>query len=162
MKRFLVGALASFAVVSTAQAVGTTNNDFTVKLTSFNSQCSASNSGTTTMDFGTYTAFQATAATGSAVNLTFNCTHNFAPTSAAFDVVNGNAAGLGVLVGLQYQLTIGAPGTVAGTAATLTTGAGADVVTYNITGSMASGQAGQCATATCGPASHTRTLIVTF
>jgi len=161
MKRFLAGA-AIAAMASSAMAAGTTNNDFTVKLTSLVSQCSATNSGTTTIDFGTYTAFQASAASGGPVNLTFNCTHNFAPTGAVFDTTNGNATGAGVLVGLQYQLAIGAPSTVAGAAPTLTTGAGADVVTYAITGSMASGQAGQCATSTCGPASHTRTLIVSF
>lgn len=145
---------------STAQA-GTTNNNFNVS-TSLSSQCSATNSGSTTVDFGTYTAFQVAALPSTSVNLQFQCTRGFAPTSVAFDTVNGTAAGVGVLVGLQYTLTAGAPSTVAGTAATTSTIGTGDAVTYAVSGSMPGNQAGACATATCGPTSHVRTLIVTF
>jgi hypothetical protein len=160
MKRFLIGAAVGLALASTAQA-GTTNNNFNVS-TTLSSQCSATNSGTTTVDFGTYTAFQAAPQASTSVNLQFQCTRGFAPTSVAFDTVNGTAAGVGVLVGLQYSLTAGAPSTVAGTAATTASIGTGDAVTYAVSGSMPANQAGTCATASCGPTSHVRTLIVTF
>ena len=160
MKRFLVGATIGIALASTAQA-GTTNNDFNVS-TSLTSQCSATNSGSTTVDFGTYTAFQVAPQTSTSVNLQFQCTRGFAPTSTAFDTVNGTAAGVGVLVGLQYTLTAGAASTVAGTAATTATIGTGDAVTYAVSGSMPAGQAGTCAAASCGPTTVVRTLIVTF
>ncbi len=160
MKRFLIGAAVGLALASTAQA-GTTNNNFNVS-TSLSSQCSATNSGSTTVDFATYTAFQVAPQTSTSVNLQFQCTRGFAPVSTAFDTVNGTAAGVGVLVGLQYTLTAGSASIVAGTAATTATIGTGDAVTYAVSGSMPAGQAGACATATCGPTSHVRTLIVTF
>ena len=162
MKKVLATAVvaALSAMIPAAQAA-TTNNNFNVSVT-LTSQCAATNSGTTTVGFGTYTAFQAAAQPGSAVNLTFQCTRGFAPTSVAFDVVNGTAAGVGVLQGLQYTLSAGAPGTVAGTAATTATIGTGDAVTYAVTGTMLAGQAGTCAVSSCGPTSHVRTLIVTF
>lgn len=164
MNKLLTALLASvilLAAVIPAANAATTSNNFQVSV-SLNSQCKATNSGTTTVDFGTYTAFQAGAATGTPVNLTFDCTRTFSPVSAAFDVVNGTAAGVGVLQGLQYTLTAAAPTSVAGTAASTATIGTADVKTYNITGTMPGLQAGTCATAACGPTAHTRTLIVTF
>jgi spore coat protein U-like protein len=162
MKKVLTAAVvaAAFAMVPTAQAA-TTNNNFNVS-TTLTSQCAATNSGTTTVDFGTYVAFQAGIQPSTSVNLTFQCTRGFAPTSVAFDVINGTAAGVGVLAGLQYTLAAGAPGTVAGTAATTATIGTGDAVTYAVSGTMPAGQAGTCATASCGPTSHVRTLIVTF
>jgi hypothetical protein len=153
-------AAAMFGMFSAAQAA-TTNNNFNVS-TTLTSQCAATNSGTTTVDFGTYTAFQLAAQSSTSVNLTFQCTRGFAPTSVAFDTVNGTAAGVGVLTGLQYTLTAGAPGTVAGTPATTATIGTGDAVTYAVSGTMPAGQAGTCATTSCGPTSHVRTLIVTF
>jgi hypothetical protein len=162
MKKILATAVvAALSAMIPAVQAATTNNNFNVS-TSLSSQCAATNSGTTTVDFGTYTAFQVGAQAGTPVNLTFQCTRGFAPTSVAFDVVNGTAAGVGVLVGLQYTLSAGAPGTVAGTAATTASIGTGDVVTYAVSGSMPAGQAGACATASCGPTSHVRTLIVTF
>lgn len=162
MKRVLTVAAvaAAFAMVPAAQAA-TTNNNFNVS-TTLTSQCAATNSGTTTVDFGTYVAFQVAAQPSTSVNLTFQCTRGFAPTSVAFDVVNGTAAGVGVLAGLQYTLTAGAPGTVAGIVATTATIGTGDAVTYAVSGTMPAAQAGTCATASCGPTSHVRTLIVTF
>jgi spore coat protein U-like protein len=149
------------AMIPAAQAA-TTNNNFNVSVT-LTSQCAATNSGTTTVAFGTYTAFQAAPQASSSVNLTFQCTRGFAPTSVAFDVVNGTAAGVGVLQGLQYTLSAGAPGTVAGTAATTATIGTGDAVTYAVSGTMPAGQAGTCVLApSCGPTAHVRTLIVTF
>jgi spore coat protein U-like protein len=162
MKKILATAVvaAISAMIPVAQAA-TTNNNFNVSVT-LTSQCAATNSGTTTVAFGTYTAFQAAAQPGSAVNLTFQCTRGFAPTSVAFDTVLGTAAGVGVLQGLQYTLSAGAPGTVAGTPATVATTGSGDVVTYAVSGTMPAGQAGSCATASCGPIAQLRTLIVTF
>jgi spore coat protein U-like protein len=162
VKRVLTAAAvaAAFAMVPTAQAA-TTPNNFNVS-TTLTSQCAATNSGTTTVDFGTYVAFQVAPQASTSVNLQFQCTRGFAPTSVAFDVVNGTAAGVGVLAGLQYTLSAGAPGTVAGTPATTATIGTGDAVTYAVSGTMPPGQAGTCATASCGPTSHVRTLIVTF
>jgi hypothetical protein len=162
MKRVLTAAAvaAAFAMVPAAQAA-TTNNNFNVS-TTLTSQCAATNSGTTIVDFGTYVAFQVGVQPSTSVNLTFQCTRGFAPTSVAFDIVNGTAAGVGVLAGLQYTLTAGAPGTLAGIAATTATTGTGDVVTYAVSGTMPGGQAGTCATASCGPTSILRTLIVTF
>jgi hypothetical protein len=148
------------AMIPGAQAA-TTSNNFNVTVT-LTSQCAATNSGTTTVAFGTYTAFQAAALPGSAVNLTFQCTRGFPPVSVAFDVVNGTAAGVGVVQGLQYTLTAAAPTTVAGAAATTASIGTGDAVTYAVTGTMPAGQAGTCATASCGPTTQLRTLIVTF
>lgn len=166
MNKLLATLLAStFMLAATIPAVNaaTTNNNFQVSVT-LSSQCKATNSGTTTVDFGTYTAFQAGAATGTPVNLTFDCTRGFAPSSVAFDTTNGTSTGGGVLQGLHYDLTAGAASTVAGTAATSAAAAigTADAVTYAVSGNMPANQAGACATASCGPTAHTRTLIVTF
>jgi uncharacterized protein YaiE (UPF0345 family) len=160
MKRILIAAAILGAAALPAQSA-TTGNAFTVS-TSLTSQCQATNSGSQTVDFGTYTAFQATPQAGTPVNLLFQCTRGFAPTSVAFDVVNGTAAGVGVLIGLQYTLSAGAASTVVGTPATTATIGTGDAVTYAVSGSMPAGQAGTCATAGCGPTSHVRTLIVTF
>src|ERR1700688_4898982 len=133
MKKALRAAAAAAALglfLPAAQAA-TTSNNFNVTVT-LTSQCAATNSGTTTVAFGTYTAFQAAAQPGSPVNLTFQCTRGFPPVSVAFDVVNGTAAGVGVVQGLQYTLTAAAPTTVAGTAATTATIGTGDAVTYAV------------------------------
>jgi hypothetical protein len=156
----LVAVAGILAMIPGAQAA-TTSNNFNVTVT-LTSQCAATNSGTTTVAFGTYTAFQAAAQPGSAVNLTFQCTRGFSPISVAFDVVNGTAAGVGVIQGLQYTLTAAAPTTAAGTAATTGTIGTGDIKTYAVSGTMPAAQAGTCATASCGPTTIVRTLIVTF
>lgn len=165
MKKILNSMLAAMtlAAMHTPVYAATTDNDFTVSV-ALTSQCQASNSGSQTIDFGTYTAFQASAVTPAGVGLTFNCTRGFAPTSVTFDATNGAASGEGVLNGLNYSLSTGAATTTNGTAATATAGGigTADAVSYTVTGTMAAGQAGTCTTATCAAASHTRTLIVTF
>ncbi|HUL56309.1 MAG TPA: spore coat protein U domain-containing protein [Usitatibacter sp.] len=163
MKTALRAAAAAAALgwMLPAANAATTSNNFNVSVT-LTSQCAATNSGTTTVSFGTYTAFQAAAATSTSVNLTFQCTRGFSPVSAAFDTVNGTAAGVGVVQGLQYTLTAAAPTTTAGTAATTATIGTGDIKTYAVSGTMPAGQAGQCAASSCGPTSITRTLIVTF
>jgi hypothetical protein len=153
--------IAAIATISSVANAATASNSFNVGVT-LTSQCSATNSGTTTVSFGTYVAFQAGAQTSNSVNLGFQCTRGFAPTSVAFDTVNGTAAGVGLLAGLQYTLSAGAATTVAGTAATTASIGTGDAVTYAVSGSMPANQAGTCATASCGPTTHVRTLIVTF
>lgn len=164
MKKLLISvALASMfgAMASPVMAATTASNafDVTVNLTS---QCRQTNTGTQTVDFGPYEAFRVGAqASATNANLTFECTRGFTPTSAAFDTVNGTAAGVGVITGLQYALSIAAPTTAAGTAASNVTIGTGDTKTYAVSGSMPGDQAGTCAGPTCA-GSHTRTLILTF
>ena len=159
MKKLLsiVAAAAFSFLVPTAQAQ-TASNDFNVTV-NLSSQCRASNSGTQTVDFGTYTAFQAGNQGSTTANLVFECTRGFAPTTVAFDTVNGTAAGVGVLAGLQYTLTTAAAVVTAGTPATTGTIGSGDARQYAVSGTMPAGQAG---TAPSGAASHVRTLILTY
>jgi hypothetical protein len=154
-------AAAAFALGVPAAQAATANSNFNVTVT-LTSQCQATNSGTTTVAFGTYTAFQATALASNTVNLTFNCTRGLVPVSVLYDTTNGTAAGVGVIAGLQYTLTTGTVVVTAGTAASTTTVGTADIRSYPVSGSMPAGQAGTCATTTCTPAAVVRTLIVTY
>ncbi len=164
MKKLLMcGAVAAMfgAMIPAAQAAATSNN-FNVSVT-LTSMCEVTNNSTQTLSFGTYQAFQTLPqASAAPVSLAFRCTRGFAPTSTAFDTTLGNAAGVGVLVGLQYALTTAAAVTVGGTAASTATIGTGDAVTYSVSGSMPADQAGACAGSSCGPTSHIRTLIVTF
>jgi hypothetical protein len=165
MKRVLTAAAVAtaFAIVPNALAATSASNNFNVT-TTLTSQCTATNSGSQTVDFGTYIAFQGTAQTGTPVNLLFQCTRNFTPASVAFDTLAGTAAGVGVITGLQYTLTAASATISSGTAASTAPGGigTGDVRTYAITGTMPAGQAGDCAGGTCTPAAVIRTLIVTF
>ncbi len=155
-------AAAALGFIAPAAQAGTASNNFTVSVT-LTSQCTAGNTGTQTVAFGTYIAFQAAAQPAPGVGLTVTCTRGFSPVSTAFDVsATGTAAGVGVIQGLQYTLTTTGPTTTAGTAATTATIGTGDTKTYTVSGSMPSGQAGTCAGASCGPTTVTRTLIVTF
>jgi hypothetical protein len=162
LRRAALVVVAGFLAAIPGAQAATTSNNFNVTVT-LTSQCAATNSGTTTVAFGTYTAFQVAALPSSSVNLTFQCTRGFSPVSVAFDVsATGTAAGVGVIQGLQYTLTAAAPTSAAGTpASTVTIGTG-DVKTYAVSGTMPGGQAGNCAGASCGPTTIVRTLIVTF
>lgn len=156
----LLAATSLAMTVPVAQSA-TTSNTFNVSVT-LTSMCEATNSGSTTVAFGTYTAFQQSALSATGVSLTFRCTRGFAPTGMAFDTVNGTAAGVGVLGGLQYALTAATPVTTNGTAASATSIGTGDTVTYGISGSMPADQAGACSTSSCTPTAQQRTLIVTF
>ena len=158
MKKILAAAVLA-AVVPAVHAASPAPNNFTVQV-NLSSQCEATNDGTQTVDFGTYTAFGA-AANAPAVGLTFRCTRGFAPVSVAFDTVDANstAAGVGVLAGLQYTLTAAAAVVSAGTAASSATIGTGDTRTYNVSGTMPALQAG---TGAGGAASHTRQLILTY
>ncbi len=177
MKKFLISAVAAVTLVAgvipVAHAVGgqTVTSNFDVSVT-LASRCKATNSGSTTVAFGTYTAFQASAKTATPALVTFDCTRGLAPVSFSFDTTNGTSAGEGVLAGLNYMLNTSAA-SVAGTAATAGASANgtADVFTVTIGGSMPANQSGQCGTisptqataATCDSSpSHTRILTVTY
>lgn len=169
MNKFLISAVTAALLASVAPvALATTvTSDFTVSV-QLAAQCQALNTGTQTVDFGTYTAFGA-AKTASA-SLTFNCTRSLAVPTFSFDSANGSSTGYGVLAGLNYGLAA-ADVRTAGSAATAVSGGvgSATLHTVTISGTMAAGQAGECVTsgstaANCEstPASHVRTLTVTY
>lgn len=121
-----------------------------------------------TLDFGTYTAFQAGAQTATGINIDFECTRGFgaAPT-VAFDVgtdrtstsAAATATGAGVVAGLNYTMAVAAGANTAGTAAT-TAGIGTpDTYRYAVSGSMLAGQAGTDST---GVQTQARQLIITY
>ncbi len=119
----------------------TANANFNVKVT-LTAKCEATNSGSAEIQFGTYIAFQAVAKTTiAATNApTFRCTRNLAITNAAF---TGGLTGVIPDVNLQY--TLSAPTgtkTTTGAAADTAQIGTADVWTYNFSGSMPAGQAG--------------------
>lgn len=159
MKKLLLSSLAlaamSVASFSASAAAAASSFDVSVILTAV---CAQTNTGTKTLDFGTYTAFSGSAVTpANAIGVTFKCTRNTAPISIALD----GATNYGVIAGLNYLLSTPAgEKTTTGSAATATAaGIGsADIYTYTITGSMPSGQAGDSSLATLA----TRTLTVTY
>ena len=169
MKKLLASAIAAAtllaAVVPMAHA-SAVNSTFGVSV-SLTAICTANNSGATTLGFGTYTAFQTAANTGS-VALTFNCTRGLTAPTFSFDATNGTATGGGMLAGLNYSLVATNGTTTPGTVATAstTTGGTADTRSVTVTGTMAGGQAGDCTTSTAAAcsatASHNRTLTVTY
>lgn len=170
MKKFLISTVTAAALLASVTPVAlasTVASDFTVSV-QLAAQCQALNTGTQTVDFGTYTAFGA-AKTASA-NLTFNCTRGLAIPTFSFDATNGSAAGYGVLAGLNYGLSA-ADTRTAGSAATAVAGGigSATLHTVTISGTMAAGQAGECLVANSTAAScestatsHVRTLTVTY
>jgi hypothetical protein len=91
-----------------------------------------------------YTSFQTTAATGTGGGFSVRCTTNLPYTLSV-------TATSGTVIGLAYTLALSAAGG---------TGAGLTAASYNVTGNMASGQSGICATtAACtGTAAHTLTV----
>ncbi len=168
----LAAALASAALlsVSSVHAVDVPAA-FTVQV-GLTSKCQIQTAATT-IDFGTYVAFGAAGTPAPTTAVTFECTRGLVPT-VAFDVTNGTtsasaatATAEGVLTGLRYTLSVAAPVVGAGTIATAGVGGvgggngTAATRAYTITGGMPSGQAGNCATATC-TGSHSRSLIVTY
>lgn len=153
-------ALSALASVSTSLThAADISNDFNVTVT-LSSQCRAVDSGTKTLAFGTYTAFQATALDATEIDIEFECTRGLVPTTVAFDVVNGTDVGGGVLAGLNYDLAFAAAVVTDGTDATSAANdiGTADLRSYEISGSMPALQAGEVG----APVSHTRTLIVSY
>jgi len=161
MKKLLISTAiaASLAVPASALAATATSNfNVTATLTSV---CTATNSGAPTIAFGTYTAFGAAIgpiAVSPAVR--FQCTRGLPAPTAAFDTTAPGTTTGGVINGLQYTLTapVGTL-TTTGTAATAGSIGSADVWSYNFTGSIPAGQAGD-PTQTPGPV--VRTLTITY
>jgi spore coat protein U-like protein len=163
MNKYIRPVLAGFAMLTIslpASQAADISNTFAVTV-SLTSQCRAKDSGTKTLAFGTYTAFQTGAQSATGINIEFECTRGFAPTSVAFDTTNGTAIGGGVLAGLNYDIDFAAAVVTAGTAATSAAASigTADLRSYAITGTMPANQAGATAT---GEQSHNRMLIVTY
>jgi hypothetical protein len=151
--------IAVAALLAPVLGAADAGNDFTASVT-LSAQCTAKNSGTLTLAFGTYTAFQPTPATATGIELVFECTRGYVPASVAFDTANGTASGGGVLSGLNYDMNFANPLVTAGNAASAAANdiGSADVHTYAISATMEPLQAGEL----LQPASHTRTLIVSY
>lgn len=174
MKKFLISTVAAATLLAgmvPSTFAATVDSNFNVSVT-LTAVCTATNTASTTVDFGTYTAFQTAAKTATA-DLTFSCTRGLTAPTFSFDNAGGDrtatgAVGYGVLAGLNYSLAAASQPTTAGTAATAASaGVGtADVRTVRVTGTMAADQAGTCTgtATTCAatPATHLRTLTVTY
>jgi hypothetical protein len=135
-------ALVSFlgaATLANAGTVGPQNFNVTVNLTS---SC-ALTAAPTDVAF-TYTSFQAGASTATPSSFTVKCT-NLRPYTMALDATSGT------VIGLNYTIALSSAGS---------TGIGADQ-TFGITGSMAGGQSGNCAGASCA-GTDVRTLTITY
>ena len=121
-----------------------------------------------TLDFGTYTAFQASPQAATNINIDFECTRGFgsAPT-VEFDTgvdrtssaPAATATGAGVVSGLNYTLAVTAGANTAGTAATPVSIGTPDTYRYTVSGSMPAGQAG---TSSSGVQTQARMLTVTY
>ena len=153
------GFLAVSSGASAQSLLSTANVDVSVTLTS---QCKWATSAPASMavNFGTYTAFQVAAKTPAAPQtFAVQCTRNFGTSpTVTWDTAGGTAAGVGVVAGLQYALSVSAGAPTAGTAASTSTIGTPDAITYTLSGSMPAGQAGD---ASLG-ATATRTLTMTF
>jgi hypothetical protein len=151
-----LAAASALAPAALAQAV---NGAVDVKV-NLTSQCRVVTGATNpVVDFGTYVAFDP-AKSGTGATVTFECTRGFGGTpSAAWDTTGGTAAGVGLVSGLQYALTVSGGARTGGTASSVTTIGTGDLVKYTVGGTLAGGQAGD---GTGGVASVTRTLLVSF
>jgi spore coat protein U-like protein len=139
-KRILLAvAVASMFAAPAFAGTATANFNVTVGLTSV---CQIT-AGPTDVAF-TYTSFQGTAATSTGGAYSVKCT-NTLPYTMSLDATSGAVSGL------NYSLALTAgSGTGNGSAQA-----------YNVNGTMASGQAGTCATGTCS-GTDPRILTVTY
>lgn len=159
MKKILAAAvLASGLATGGGAQAQSTSSQFNVNIT-LTSACTLS--AISDVAFA-YTSFQAAAASGTGGGFSVSCTNSLpytfglqagtgaaTPPGAASISVTDNA------VDLSYQLALSAAGG---------TGNGA-AQSYSVTGTMAGGQAGTCATASCSNAAATNkrhTLIVNY
>jgi hypothetical protein len=152
--RAVSAAAVALAFASGAFAQSTASVDVKVTLAS---KCAWNNAAGTaptglSVDFGTYTAFQAGNLPATPATFTVKCTRGSTTPTASWDTASGTVGGLG------YTLNSPSSTTAAGTAASGSTGAGADIVTFTLGGSIASGQAGDSAAAT----TDTRTITMSF
>jgi hypothetical protein len=140
----LTKALAAAGLVAASfgsQAATTINQPFNVTV-NLTSACTMT--APTPVAF-TYTSFQGTAATSTGGAFSVSCTNTLPYTVA----VTGASTSV---IGLTYALSLSASsGTGNGSAQAFT-----------INGTMASGQAGTCATATCSGTDSTHTVTVTY
>ena len=127
------------ASLANAATVGPQNFNVTVNLTS---SCQLT-AAPTDVAF-TYTSFQAAPAVAAPSSFSVKCT-NLRPYTMALDSTSGT------VIGLNYTIALSAGGG---------TGNGADQI-YSITGSMAAGQSGNCAAASCA-GTDVRTLTITY
>ena len=159
MKKLIIAALVGGGAISTwiAQAASTSGT-FNVNVT-LNSTCSLSAINAVAF---TYTSFQGSAANSTGGGFSVSCTNSL-PYTFGLQAGNGTASPPGAAtitvtddaVSLQYTL---------GTSAAGGTGNGA-AQAYSVTGTMAAGQSGTCASASCTNASasnKTQTLILNF
>lgn len=153
-KLALTAALALTGLVAAPAHAATTNNNFNVTA-NLTSACEV-NTAATPLNFGVYTAFGSAATPAPTTSITFKCTRGLTISGVAFDT----GSGAGVVAGLNYGMTVGTVATAAGTAATAAVIGTADVLTYVVTGSMVSGQAGQGAGGTVQTSA--RILTITY
>ena len=158
MRKLIFGVLLAMGVIQPA-AAQTASGQFDVNIT-LTSGCSLS--AITAVDFA-YTSFQAGVSNATNGGFSVSCTTNL-PYTFGLQVGSGaatppGAATIGPItddaVNLQYSLALSAAGG---------NGSGA-AQAYSITGTMASGQAGTCAGASCtnvAATNNTHTLIVNY
>ena len=158
MKRLIATTLVAAALGAGNAHAGSTSGQFNVNIT-LTSACTIS--AVTDVAFA-YTSLQAGAAAGTGGGFSVTCTNSL-PYTFGLQVGSGaptppGAATISVTddaVNLGYSLGLSAAGG---------TGSGA-VQPYSVTGSMAGGQAGTCAAASCtnaGATNKTHTLIVNY
>jgi hypothetical protein len=148
-----IATAAMFAAVMPSQAATMTQNfDVKVNLTAA-CRVQGGTPVSPVVDFGSYTAFQATPNTATAA-FNVECTRNLPAPTYSFDGGSGN----GVVAGLGYSVLASAAGPTGGADAAGTTPASADVYAITLTGNMPALQAGQSGAAT----TVTRTLTITY
>lgn len=137
---FVLASLAHGAFAATALPAQSFNVTATIA-----AKCRNVTVGTPTIDFGVYTAFVGPATAAPSANFVFECSKNLVPVSAVLDATTGT------LVGVTYTLVLGA--------ATSGIGAvGSNSYTYNVSGTMVAGQAGDAT----GAVTSARTLTVSY
>ena len=145
MKKLLLAVAVATALATAApvaQAASTAANfNVTVNLTS---KCEVT-AGPTDVAF-TYTSFQTGASTAAGGAFGVRCT-NTLPYTMALDATSGT------VIGLAYTL---------GLSASSGTGAGLTGASYSVTGNMASGQSGDCATTAVCFGTQARVLTVSY
>ena len=146
MKKVLVCGLIAVSFVTTSVLAGSVGGDFQVKAV-VTPTCVADNATMPLIDFGTIAAFSSTAIANKTADIGFKCSKNLAPTSATLSATSGTVSGL------TYGLSVGATPAV-----TTGTGLTGDRYVYTVTGTMASGQAGD----STDPDTKTQTLTIAF
>ncbi|MBC7601692.1 MAG: hypothetical protein H7255_03410 [Ramlibacter sp.] len=145
MKNAVFAAIALASLVNSAfAATALPAQSFNVTAT-IAAKCRNVTVGTPVVDFGVYTAFAGPANVAPSAQMVFECSQNLAPVSAVLDATTGT------LVGVTYNLTMGAPATGAGAA-------GSTSYTYTVGGTMVLNQAGDATGAT----TDARTLTVSY